>query len=187
MNVICLINGCGTSGKDTFIEYCKEYFKYYTINVLNYSTIDLTNKAAIEYLGWDGKTKDEKYRKFMSDLKKVCKEFNNLPVNYILDQIKNINTINNNVVFIHSREIPEICEFNDIFKQYKDLYNILDCITILVKRQNIQITSNDSDKYVEDYEYDYYILNNGTIELLDQLSINFVQSLITLFNEHGYM
>ena len=36
-----------------------------------------------------------------------------------------------------------------------------------------EILSNEADANVENYEYDYYITNNGTIEEFDQNIMNF--------------
>lgn len=49
-----IINGTGGSGKDTFVELCKEYVEkmdnYY---IYNRSSVDKIKEAAV-IVGWDG-------------------------------------------------------------------------------------------------------------------------------------
>ena len=40
-----------------------------------------------------------------------------------------------------------------------------------------KITSNDSDANVENYVYDYYIDNNGTLEELEEKALEFINKL----------
>ena len=39
------------------------------------------------------------------------------------------------------------------------------------------ITSNDSDGKVNEYEYDYYIENDGTLEDLKKKAVQFIEEL----------
>ena len=41
----------------------------------------------------------------------------------------------------------------------------MNAITVFIKNDNVEaVTSNEADANVENYEYDYYIENNGTIK-----------------------
>lgn len=73
---IVIINGTGGSGKDTFVQFCSKYNK-----VMNFSSIDKVKEIA-RLIGWDGK-KTEKDRKFLSDLKKLTTEYNDMAFNSI--------------------------------------------------------------------------------------------------------
>ena len=66
-----IINGFGGVGKDTFIEmvHYKARFMHNTL-VSTYSSVDKVKQAAIT-LGWDGKSKTEKDRRFLHELKKL--------------------------------------------------------------------------------------------------------------------
>ena len=72
------------SGKDTFAEYLNDF-----VPTLKYSSIDKVKDIA-KQCGWDG-TKNEKSRKFLSDLKILTSKFNNMPFRAIkttVDQFK---------------------------------------------------------------------------------------------------
>ena len=155
---IVVINGTGGSGKDTFVEFCMKYAK-----VKNFSSIDKVKEIAT-LIGWNGK-KREKDRKFLSDLKKLTTEYNNMPFNSIKDAIDEFNNSDNEILFIHIREPEEIKKVVDAFGAK----------TLLVKRVGLaNIESNYSDANVENYPYDYVIENN-TLERLDNSALNFVK------------
>ena len=63
---------------------------------------------------------------------------------------------NSYIIFIHVREPEEILR----------LVTKLNAITLLIKRENNEIISNHADSLVNDYTYDYTILNTGTLEEL---------------------
>lgn len=161
--LVVIVNGTGGSGKDTFVKYCSDYLDSFNINSVNLSTVDKIYKVA-EILGWDGE-KDNKSRKFLSDLKDIWSEYNDGPFNYILNKVNEIDEITYNffVVFVHSREPYEIEEFKNY---YKDL-----CTTVLIRRNGIYVDSNHADSNVENYNYDLYIENNS----LDQLKESAIQ------------
>ena len=72
------------------------------------------------------------------------------------------------VFFIHTREPEEI-------KRFKDDYG---AVTLLIKKNDVvENFSNTSDKNVDNYEYDFIIENNGTLEELEQKAIDFLKEL----------
>ena len=157
---IIVINGPAESGKDTFIELVNKYAK-----VINFSTIDKIKEIA-KQRGWDGK-KTEKDRKFLSDLKKLTTEYNDMAFKNTELAIKDFYQSDNEILFIHIRE-PE--EINRVVKQFKAL-------TLFLKRDSIEIIkSNSSDANVGNYQYDY-VINNSTSEKLDEQALHFVLKL----------
>ena len=47
--------------------------------------------------------------------------------------------------------------------------------TLLITNPRVKlITSNDSDGKVNEYNYDYYIVNDGTLEDLKESALNFI-------------
>jgi hypothetical protein len=69
------------------------------------------------------------------------------------------------MMFVHIREIDEI-------KKVKERVALK---TILVTSTRVEkITSNSSDANVENYEYDYYIKNDGTLDELRETAKEFV-------------
>lgn len=157
---IIIINGTGGSGKDTFVNFCSKYAK-----VVNFSSIDKVKEIAT-YAGWDGK-KEEKDRKFLSDLKRITTEYNDMSFNTIKEAVDKFNSSDNEVLFIHIREPEEITRAASTFN----------ASTLLVKRVGISnIISNYSDASVDNYNYDYYI-NNSTLEELDTSAFEFINCL----------
>lgn len=162
MKEIIVINGSGGVGKDTFVEYCKEYCK-----VKNISSVDKVKEAAAILTGWNG-IKDDKARKLLSDLKRIGVEYNDAPFRYVLKSIEEFEKEEEELMFIHIREIDEI-------QKVKSATNAK---TLLVTNKNIKlITSNESDKNVKNYTYDYYIKNDGTLEDLNCIAQTFVNGL----------
>lgn len=164
---IFIINGSGGVGKDTFVELVSIEMndilkKFHT--VWNYSSVDKVKEVAKE-IGWDG-GKTEKDRKFLSDLKILSTEYCDMPFKSIFNKVYEFRNDNDAVfLFIHIREPEEI-------KRATKCFNAK---TILVVRDNVkQITSNIADKNVFDYDYDLIVVNNGTIEDLQEYVKSFV-------------
>ncbi|MBR1376336.1 MAG: hypothetical protein IJ565_00775 [Bacilli bacterium] len=157
---IIIINGTGGSGKDTFVEFCSKY-----ANVFNFSSIDKVKEIA-KIIGWTG-SKSEKDRKFLSDLKKLTTEYNDMAFNSIKDAINTFNNSDMDVMFIHIREPEEIKRAVDTFGAK----------TLLVKRDGLaNIESNYSDASVDNYNYDY-VIRNTTLEELDEKADKFIEKL----------
>ncbi len=162
MKEIFVINGSGGVGKDTFIEFCQKYCR-----VKNISSVDKVKEAARVLTSWDG-TKDEKSRKLLVDLKQLGIEYNDAPFKYIVQSAEEFKNNDEEIMFIHIREISEI----------EKVKKAINAKTILVTNKNVKtITSNESDKNVENYEYDFYIKNDGTLEELDEIANTFVNGL----------
>lgn len=153
MKEIVIINGMAQSGKDTFVGLVSKYY-----GVMNYSSVDRV-KGIAKLCGWNG-LKDEKSRKFLSDLKKITTEYNDMSFNAIKDKIRFFYNSDKVILFLHVREPSEIEKITDCYHE---------CKTLLVTRSQIEdITSNESDANVYDYIYDYVICNDGTLQDLEE-------------------
>lgn len=160
MKKIVVINGTGGCGKDTFVELCSKY-----ISVYNFSSIDKVKEIA-KIIGWTG-TKHDKDRKFLSDLKKLTTEYNDMSFESIKEAINIFNNNNFELMFIHIREPEEIKRVVEEFKAY----------SLLIKRENQElIKTNYSDASVFNYDYDY-IIENTTLEEYEKKAINFIKEL----------
>ena len=159
---IIIINGSGTVGKDTFVDFCRPY-----ANITNISCVDKVKEAA-KMLGWDG-GKTEHDRKFLSDLKLLSTGYSNGPYEYIKKSIQKFRDDKSSyTMFIHIREPEEI----DIVKKK------FNCITLLILNPNKQsITSNMADANVENYEYDYVVHNDGDLNDLKRKATEFITSI----------
>ena len=158
MIVVC-INGAPGAGKDEFVKQCQK------INplVINISTVDFIKKIARE-CGWDG-TKTPENRKFLSDLKFLLADWNDVPYKKVIEGLKVIKANSENaIVFIHVREPAEIFRFA----------TEVGALTLIVRRKSAEdkVASNIADRDVLNYDYDYIVDNNGSIEALaDQASM----------------
>jgi hypothetical protein len=157
---IFVINGMATSGKDSFVDMVNEFEPVY-----NVSSVDII-KSMAQCIGWNG-SKTEKDRKFLSDLKRLCGEYNDSPFTYLIRCVvlfKNHDA--KKLMFVHIREPEEIKRFAERFGAK----------TILVKNDKVKnITSNMADANVYNYEYDYIIENNGTLIDLKEKAKHFVE------------
>lgn len=159
---IVIINGTGGAGKDTFVTFCSEIEK-----VLNISTVDKVKEAAKILVGWNGE-KDEISRKLLVDLKKISIDYNDAPTKYVLEMAEQFKKSENNLMFIHIREIDEI----------EKTKKLLNAKTLLITNPRVKlITSNNSDGKVNEYTYDYYIENDKTLEDLKNKAIEFVDEI----------
>jgi len=160
MKVIVVINGTGGCGKDTFISYVEKYAK-----VFNFSSVDKVKEIAT-MIGWTGK-KEEKDRKFLSDLKKLTTDYNDMSFNSIREAVDKFSCNDDEIMFIHIREPEEI----------ERVVKIFGAKTLLVRRSDIKIiTSNYSDASIENYNYDY-IVNNTSLKKLSSEAKKFVNDL----------
>lgn len=168
---VIIINGSASVGKDQFANFFKKHYKHKSVN---WSTIDKVKKVSKKHFGWNGKKTNEA-RLFLSEIKRVWSEFNNGPFEDINNKIFNhYSKLNkkdrkNIVYFIHCREPHEIKKF---IEKYNDL-----CLTILLKRDNVEVPNNESDKNVMNFTYDYVIDNNGDKKLLKEQVLNFIKIL----------
>ena len=162
---IFIINGSGGVGKDTFVNMVKESIAKLSpentiYRVWNYSSIDKVKFIATQ-IGWNG-GKSEKDRKFLSDLKVLTTEYNDMPFEDLKRMVSIFREQTDTIfMFLHIREPKEIERAKNEFNAY----------TILVTRDSIpQITSNIADGGVYNYEYDMKVTNNGTKEDLKELA-----------------
>ena len=150
---VFIINGSGGCGKDTFVSLVAD-IAYTT----NFSSVDKIKEIA-RSAGWDG-GKTERDRKFLSDLKLLCTDYNDLPLNSMKDKYEEFLNSDSNFLFLHIREPEEI-------EKAKKIFNAK---TILIKRDSVKhITSNMADANVFNYDYDIVINNDqGIEELMDK-------------------
>ena len=159
---IIIINGTGGAGKDTFVSFCSE-----VTGVLNVSTVDKVKEAAKVLVGWNGE-KDEISRKLLVDLKQLSVDYNDAPTKYICSMAEDFENSDNNLMFVHIREASEI----------EKAKKLLNAKTLLITNPRVKlITSNDSDGKVNEYNYDYYIVNDGTLDDLKNKASKFVEEL----------
>ena len=165
MKKIYVTNGSAQNGKDSFAEFLGKY-----ISVYKYSSIDLV-KDMLEFAGIPKEPKTEEKRLLYSDTKDRLTKYDDIPfkdITSIVTDFKN-NKIEAEVLLIDIREPEEIARAVETFGAE----------TILVRNPNaIKIETNHADRDVENYEYDYIIENDGTLEQLERVAKLFVCDVI---------
>lgn len=144
-----VINGAGGVGKDTLCELAAKHYK-----VMNISSITPVKEIAA-FCGWSG-TKDDRARKFLSDLKRLTVEYNDFPTRWATERYEEFLSSDRELLFVHIREGEEIRKFVDA----------TGAKTLLVRggeRTRKERYGNVSDDAVEDYAYDYYFVNDKSL------------------------
>lgn len=166
---VVIVNGMPTSGKSTFVEFCLERLGPWGREI---STVDFVKDIA-KQAGWSGE-KNLKNRKFLSDLKDLLTEWNDVPYKKIKEEYDNFNfelgqyDVSNHkaFLFVHCREPQEIQKFKDR----------LNAFTVLIRRESVECNkqSNHADSEVFNFKYDAVIDNNGSLEELREKAFGFI-------------
>lgn len=166
--LVIVINGAGGVGKDTLCDLAAKHFK-----VNNISSITPVKRIAAD-CGWGGE-KDDKARKFLSDLKRVLVEYNDYPTAWAHSEYKKFLNSEDEVMFVHIREGEEIKKFviatNGAAK------------TLLIRggdRMTKSNYGNASDDLVENYAYDYYYVNDKTLDVAEEEFCNLIKALLEM-------
>ena len=150
--IVLVINGRGGVGKDTLCDLAAKHFRVYNI-----SSVDPIKEIARMCM-WDGR-KDDKARRFLSDLKALTIEYNDFPTVWAKERFLGFLDSEDEIMFLHIREPIEI----DKFVRATDGV----AKTLLIRggdRMTKASYGNVSDDGVENYEYDYYFTNDRTLE-----------------------
>ena len=169
---VVIINGQPRAGKDLFVSLCQKHCTW----CLNVSAVDFVKEVA-SFCGWDGE-KTPHNRKFLSDLKDLLTQWNDVPYQKVVNRIGryeaeveayDFNPNTEAIVFVHSREPQEIARYAREIGAY----------SLLVRRPSIENEeqSNHADAEVFNYNYDFSIVNDGTIEDLEEKAVAFLMAL----------
>ena len=150
--IVLVINGRGGVGKDTLCDLASKHFRVYNI-----SSVDPI-KAIARECGWDG-SKDDKSRRFLSDLKALTVAYNNYPTVWAKERFLGFLESEDEIMFLHIREPEEIANKEEATDGVAR--------TLLIRggdRMKKENYGNVSDDGVENYEYDYYFTNDKSLE-----------------------
>lgn len=200
---VIIINGSGGVGKDAFAkrvieetlklakrivpveneDYCVNPEVFYRIdNIItnNISTIDCVKNIA-KMFDWNGE-KSEKDRKMLSDLKDLMTVYNDYPFKRVTAQITDWlrydktrpnDMYDHSFLFVHCREPKEIDRIKNQFPN--------DTFTLLVQNPKVaKVTGNHADKDVENYNYDFIVVNDSDLRALRKVAIDFYKK---IFNQ----
>ena len=158
-----ILNGHPRVGKDSVKLAMDKVVPTFSI-----STVDKV-KEACKILGWNG-VKDDAGRLALSDFKDLSTKHFDHPYNYVKNELEwFLKEDNPFMIFtVDLREPSDIKRFSEEFGFE----------TILVVRDSItDVPNNHADREVGNYDYDYVIYNNGTLEDLDITVKAFIDSL----------
>lgn len=176
--MMVIINGLSNSGKNTFCEFCGDII--YTKSL---SAVDVVRKASQLFDLADTKNK-VRDRNFMGELLTLVDKYNDHSFCYIEKQYnsfrEHVNYALNDeefIVFVHSRDPKKIDRLKEKFS----------ATTVLFLNPNIDIDpKNIPDKDVMNYEYDYIIENNGTLQELQEKALNFTKEIMNGIDKNQY-
>ena len=162
---VIVINGAGGVGKDTLCEFAEKHFK-----VMNVSSITPIKEIAA-MCGWQGE-KTDKARKFLSDLKALSIEYNDYPTLWATERYKDFLESDYEIMFLHVREGEEIAKFVRATDGRAK--------TLLVRggsRMTKANYGNVSDDMVENYPYDFYFVNDKSLEEAERDFVEFLKNM----------
>lgn len=150
MKLIIVINGPGGVGKDTLCNIAAAHYR-----VKNVSSITPIKELAAR-CGWAGE-KNDRARKFLSDLKRLTVEYCDYPTRYLTEQYRAFLEGDDEILFVHIREPEEIEKFVRATEGR--------AVTLLVRggkrfSHRIGAYGNASDDGVENYPYQYIFYND---------------------------
>ena len=164
--MVFIVNGKPRAGKDTFAQILGEY-----MDVYKYSAVSKVKEIA-KLCGWDG-AKEERDRKFLHELKMLTSGYSDMSHKDVVNEIQKFydGEIKADIFVVDIREPEEI----------ERLKEVVPAITIFIDNDRVPaITSNAADANVENYEYDFHINNDGTLdEFEDNIKI-FLEILMML-------
>ena len=111
----------------------------------------------------------------LADLKQVFIEYNDLPLNFVMEEMQKFSADENDIMFVHCREKEEIAKIVNSATVHT--------ITLLIKRLDKyfeqKVYGNYADDQVESYNYDFiYKGNNETIEQLEESFMSYFNQTI---------
>lgn len=163
---VLIVNGKPRAGKDTFVEILNDFIPTY-----KYSMIEKVKSMALD-CGYKA-SKDEKDRKFLYELKKLTDEYSDMSMRDVKDRVWEFaaHNIKELIMVIDARDPKDI----------EHLAYITGGFTVFIDNENVPaITSNEADANVDNYEYDFYIKNDGTLKDFEENVYNFFVALIKL-------
>lgn len=173
---VVVINGPATSGKDSFITLFRQICPRW-VGDCSYADC-VKDLFENNFVVLPKNEKTEKTRKFFADFLVLWEQYNNGPMNRLETAIEHFfRDIDRGVLFVVRRNPKDI--------QYlKDKY---DACTLLVTRPGVEpIQSNDDDKNVLEYEYDYRVINDGTLDQLQDKAYEFYMFLRDHWKPSGF-
>ena len=123
------------------------------------------------FAGWDG-IKDERGRNLLIDIKAAVIKYGDIPLHDILGEHKKFIAVEQDIMFIHIREPKEIMK----------LKKHIDCVTLLITRDQPEFYKLENDKNTTDFNYDYSFDNHGTKEESGERFVKLLREMLDKVN-----
>lgn len=150
MKHIFIINGHPRSGKTTFGRILSEFIPCNHISIID------PVKELAKQVGWDPNSKDERDRKFLSDLKDLTESYSDFPFQWVIRRVNEFLCDDDAMVLLIDMREP---------RDIERAVQTMGAQTIFIKNKRGHVTTtNHADAGVEQYIYDIVIENNGTLE-----------------------
>lgn len=185
MNKIILISGKAQSSKDTSAQFMKSYLESKDERVLICHYADLLKYICKTFFNWDG-VKDDKGRTILqhvgTDTIRMKNERPDYWVDFIIEILWMFYDEWDYVLIPDCRFPNEIERMKSEFNGSWD-YNLVQ--SVRVNRPNfdsglsIDQLTHSSECALDNYEFDHYITNDGTIEELEVKVKNLVDNITT--------
>lgn len=175
---LVIINGKGTSGKDTMCKYAATEWP-----TLNVSSADPVKEMA-RHGGWTG-GKTDRDRKYLSRLKDAMEEYDNGPTKYLESRLDGFLSPDNPdvLMFAHIREPRNVDGFLAIANRHADESGgNLKVHTLLVTNgiAKKKTFGNPADDNVMDYGYDLHYVNDKPLEESGKRFVEFLRNSLGL-------
>ena len=158
--IVIILNGPAESGKGTFLKLLQELFD---LSYTKYSSVAWAKMIVEKHFEWDGHEKTVAVRELISKIKNLGMDYGNIPFKKVLSIYRRSYANHDDLFVTDVREPKEIQKFVAQFKILK-----IKCITIrienIAKEQYAAKHLGIGDNQYADYDYDFEIPNNGTIE-----------------------
>lgn len=153
---VIIINGQGGNGKDFVVKAAALKYK-----VRNVSVVDIP-KSMARIAGWDGESKDDASRKFLSDILVAVRNYNQACNKDVLNKIKVFSESDEDIIFVHIREPQDIIYVKE---RAEKVAGVKVRTLLVVSPTGKRTYGNVGDDSVFNYVYDYEYVNDKCLSI----------------------
>lgn len=162
---IFILNGSPRSGKDTFCTLIEKYGV-----VKHFSYVDFT-RTMLDKMHIDYNKKTDKDRQLLETINNALETYDDIPMKDICENVLYaISKVDfrNLFIFVDIRKPDNIKRFLEKYPNAKTLY---------IDDGRELSNATESDHSVKDYDYDYYVMNDGSLTDLQNAVEKFIKEL----------
>ena len=164
---IFVLNGSPRSGKDTFCTLMEKYGV-----VKHFSYVDFT-RTMLDKMHIDYSKKTDKDRQLLETINNALETYDDIPMKDICENVLYAISkadFRNLFIFVDIRKPENIKRFLEKYPDAKTLY---------IDDGKELSNATESDHSVKDYDYDYYIMNDSSLDDLQKKVDSFVHEIST--------